>query len=159
VADPRGQDRDDVLVDELRRVAELADPVPARVLDAARGSFAWRTIDAELAALAFDSATESRSEALVRSAGEGRFLTFESPVLAVEVEVTPVDSERRLVGQLVPPQRAAIEIRHAGGVLAVEADELGRFSADGVASGPVALVCRVEGEAGPSTVVTDWLVI
>lgn len=152
-----GRDGDEPLVEELRRVVELADPVPARVLEAARGSFSWRTIDAELAELAYDSAVAAGGEALVRSAGGGRVLTFESPGLSVEVEVTPSGSGRRLVGQLVPPQPAAIEIRHAAGTLAVDADELGRFAADGIPGGPVSLVCRPAD--GSPAVATGWLVL
>jgi hypothetical protein len=151
-----GHDEDGPLFEELRRLVELADPVPARVLEAARGSFTWRTIDAELAELAYDSMLDAGREALVRTSGAGRVLTFESPGLAVEVEVTAVASARRLMGQLVPPQPAAIEIRHAGGTTAVDADDLGRFSADGIAAGPVSLVCRL---AEARTIATDWLVL
>lgn len=146
------------LVEELRRVMGVVDPVPAYVLDAARGSYTWRTIDAELAELAYDSATDSEA-ALARSADARRLLTFESPGLSVEVEVTSGAPERRLVGQLVPPQRAEIEIRHSGGTLKVTADELGRFAAEGVAPGPVSLLCRVGDATEPRTVATDWLVI
>jgi len=152
-------DRDDRLVEELRRVAALADPVPPRVLDAARGSFTWRTIDAELAELAFDSAAQAGNLALVRSSGGRRLLTFDSPNLSIEVEVTATEPARRLVGQLVPPQRAGIEVRHAGGLVTVDADELGRFVADGVAGGPVSLVCRLADATGSKAVATAWLVI
>jgi hypothetical protein len=154
-----GHDGDGALIDELRRVVELVDPVPARVLDAARASFTWRTIDAELAELAYDSMLEASREALVRASGAGRVLTFDSPGVSVELEVTSVGSTRRLLGQLVPPQPAAIEIRHPAGMVTVDADALGRFSADGIPAGPVSLVCRLTDGAPPKTIATDWLVL
>ena len=91
----------------------------------------------------------------MRSTGTRRMLTFESPDVTVTVEVTTTADGRRLVGQLAPAQRAEIEVRHAGGVVAVTADDLGRFAAGGVAAGPVSLLCRVGGRP----VATGWLVV
>ena len=54
------QPDDDALLAALRRIPRHADPVPGPVLEAARGSFTWRTIDAELAELAYDSAPIAR---------------------------------------------------------------------------------------------------
>jgi hypothetical protein len=154
-ARPEGNEDDGALVDELRRVVGIADPVPERVLEAARGSFSWRTIDAELAELAYDSMLEAGA-ALVRSSDDRRTLTFDAPDVSVEVEVTAAGAERRLLGQLVPPQAASIEVRHGGGTTAVDADELGRFAAAGVAAGPVSLVCRL---ADARAIATEWLVL
>jgi hypothetical protein len=156
VTDETHSPDDDELIAELRRVAGLADPVPERVLHAARGSFAWRTIDAELAQLAYDSAVDA-DLAAVRGPGESRLLTFDAPEVSIELEVTETDGERRLEGQLVPPQPATVEIRHQGGSVTAEADELGRFSAAALARGPVSLVCRLHGQA--NAIVTDWLVL
>lgn len=156
-ANPSDDDADRRLIDLLRHVVGLADPVPERVLHAARGSFAWRTIDAELAELAYDSAADAEA-ALVRTTGAKRLLTFDAAGITVELEVAEAEGRRRLEGQLVPPQRAAIEVRHAGGIVETEADELGRFSADGLEHGPVSLLCRLhDGDGAP--IVTDWLVI
>lgn len=151
-------ERDLQLIEELRHVVEIVDPVPARVLDAARGSFAWRTIDAELAEIAYDSAADADAAALVRSSGR-RLLTFDAPGVSVELEVLASPPERRLVGQLVPPRRATIEIRHPGGTVTLETDELGRFTAERVEHGPVSLVCRIHDATPAGRIVTDWLVI
>jgi hypothetical protein len=153
---PGRSDDDDALVDELRRVVGIADPIPERVLESARASFSWRTIDAELAELSHDSMLDAHAAALVRSSDAARTLTFDAPGLSVEVEVTTTGAERRLLGQLVPPQTASIEVRHPGGTTAVDADELGRFAVDGVAAGPVSLVCR---PADARAVATEWLVV
>ena len=107
--------------------------------------------------LAYDSAADAEAAATVRSSGGRRLLTFDAPEVSVELEVVEAAGERRLEGQLVPPQPATIEVRHQGGTVTAEADELGRFSAAGLEHGPVSLVCRLHGQAG--AIVTDWLVI
>ena len=146
---PEEVEADARLLETLRSVVLRADPVPAEVEDAARGAFAWRTIDADLAELTYDSLLDDDRLAGVRSADAPRTLTFEGPAFSVEIEVAEEGSRRRLLGQLVPPAPASIEVRHSGGLLQLGADEVGRFSAAGVAPGPVRLRCRVEGADGP----------
>jgi hypothetical protein len=148
---------DDVAMDELRALASADDPVPAKVLAAAHGSFTWRTIDAELAELAYDSALDTERLAAVRSEDTIRLLTFETPELTIELEVTALGAGRRIVGQLVPPGPGSVELRHAGGLLELEADALGRFTAEDVEPGPVSLRCTREG-AG-TVVKTEWVSI
>jgi hypothetical protein len=150
-------DPDAALLDELRALAADDDPVPERVLAAARGSLTWRTIDAELAALVYDSALDAERLTAVRSEDAVRLLTFETAELAIELEVTLAGSSRQLLGQLVPPGPGLVEIRHAGGTLELEADELGRFGADGIEHGPVSLRCRLE--QGGAAVETEWVTI
>src|SRR6202165_46621 len=98
------------LLAELRQLGRKLDPVPAEVLFAARGSLAWRRVDAELADLSFDSLVDGDLElAGVRSGDDSvRLVSFDGPDLTVEVEVAAVGDHRRLVGQLVPPQAATI---------------------------------------------------
>src|SRR5580700_7976020 len=117
----RDQDRRDHVPDEadeaaleagLRDAAARFDPVPAELIQAAVAAFSWRTADAELAALAFDSLLDQAGDALVRSAGGPRLLAFQAGQLTIEVEVTGTGSSRELVGQLIPAQRAGLEIRH-----------------------------------------------
>jgi hypothetical protein len=147
---------DDILLDELRALAQVHDPVPERVLAAARGSYTWRTIDAELAALVYDSALDAEALAAVRSAETVRLLTFETDELAIELEVTAVDGRRRLQGQLVPPGPGSVELRHGGGTLELEADEVGRFAAE-VDAGPISLRCRRERDR--AVVETEWVTV
>jgi hypothetical protein len=147
---------DEALLEELRGAAHRFDPPPPAVLEAARASLTWRTIDAELAALEFDSAVD-QAAAAVRS-GEGpRLLTFSAPGLNIEVEVSPLGPRRQLVGQLVPAQAARIEVRHAGGVTTVQADQLGRFGVDAVSAGPVSLRCHLATVPPSPPVVTEWI--
>lgn len=127
------------------------DPVPDAVLAGARGAFAWRTIDAELAELVEDSALDALAG--VRGTGP-RLLTFEAGSATVVVQVTDEGRSHRLLGQLVQPQPADIEVRHATGTVTVRADDLGRFAVDTVPSGPVRLACRFAGSPA-QTVITS----
>lgn len=142
------------LLGELRAVFEEVDPVPQAVLTAARESFTWRTIDTELATLNED--TLIALESGVRGDSRSRLLTFDAEHLTVVVEVTDIGARRRLLGQLVPAGPRSIEIRHAQETTVVDTDELGRFAADSVPSGPVSIACT--GEDGRS-VITSWVSI
>jgi hypothetical protein len=147
---------DEGLLQELRAAVRRFDPPPDQVLEAARASLTWRTIDAELAALEFDSAVDLAATA-VRSSEGPRLLTFAAPGLSIEVEVSPIGPRRQLVGQLVPAQAARIDVRHAGGVTTVRADQLGRFGADAISAGPVSLRCHLGDSPSSPPVVTEWI--
>jgi hypothetical protein len=145
---------------ELGAVIAEASPVPPEVLQGGRDAFAWRTIDEELAALAHDSEADDAVAAAVRATQGPRLLTFETPGLTVEVEVTVQGGRRRLIGQLVPPQRALVTVRHhRGSTVAVEADELGRFRAEDLPAGPTSLRCHLAGTEESASVVTDWITL
>ena len=146
------------LLDALRTVVQKADPVPPHAMDVARSTFTWRTIDAELAELSYDSLLDDQRLAGVRGDGAARALTFEGPSFAVELEVANEGDQRRLLGQLVPPRPARIEVRHSGGLLRLDADEVGRFAAEGVAPGPVSLRCLAEGSDTPP-LETAWVTV
>ena len=153
-------DRDELgLEEELRRAAVRFDPVPPELLAAAADAFSWRTIEAELAELVFDSQVDHDDVALVRGPPERRLLSFHAVGLTIDLEVTSTSSSRGLVGQLAPPRQASVEIRVGNTSIAVEADDLGRFRAGPVPTGPMSLRCGMaSGEAGPP-VVTDWVPI
>jgi hypothetical protein len=146
---------DEELLSDLQSAGQL-DPVPPEALAAARAVFMWRTIDGELAELTYDSLLDTQRLADVRGTGAPRLLTFEAPSMTLELEASVVGERRRLIGQLVPPQRGRIEIRHGGGPTTVEADALGRFETGDLMPGPVSLVCRTGHEA---TVSTDWVLV
>jgi hypothetical protein len=147
-------DDDTRLLNELRDLVERIDPVPEGVKHAARGSFTWRTIDAELAQLAYDSAVDEALLASVRSSSTSRLLTFETPSLTIELELEPQGATSRVRGQLAPPQTAQVAVRHAGGTAQAEADQIGCFTAEGIAHGPLSLRCEL---ADGAVVVTEWL--
>jgi len=142
------------LLAELRDVAELADPVPAAVVTAAKAALTWRTVDAELAELTADS---SLAPAGVRAAQAARLLTFEGPGVEIEVEIVETGPTRRLTGQVVPVTPAGVTIRWGAGVVDVTADDLGRFTATDVPAGSVRLEVRRADDRHP--VVTSWVSI
>jgi hypothetical protein len=146
------------LFEELTAVVRRADRPPADVLAAARGSYTWRTIDAELAELTYDSLLDDDALAKVRSGAQPRQVTFESDDLTIELEIGFATGGRRIVGQLIPTQVAEIEIRHPAGEQSVEADELGRFTAEVLTVGPVSLACKLKTD-GEVTITTDWIII
>ncbi len=121
--------------------------MPSRLADVALAAFSFRTLDAELAELTFDSLAEGAPA--VR--GEGpRVLTFTGGGVTIEVEL----AEGRLLGQLLPAGPPEVEVRFTGRTLLVAADRLGRFAVASLDAGPVSLRCRL---ASGRAVVTDWI--
>jgi len=139
-------DKDATTEAELRAIFSHMDPVPQLLDDAARTAFTWRTVDDELAELMRDSAEEEAGQ-LVRGGHGPRQLSFESPRLGIELEVVSTGPrERRLDGQLLPPAAATVTIKRPGeDGLSVQADELGRFSLDGLRAGVVRLHVLLRG--------------
>ncbi|MDF5756971.1 hypothetical protein [Spongiactinospora sp. TRM90649] len=119
---------DEELLARLGAALRAADSVPRDFVEAAKTAFAWHNIDAELAELAYDSEfQDERTLALTRAADSAalRALTFVSPELTIEIEVT----EDTLLGQLVPPQPGRIHLHvEAGQVCEAAVDEIGFFA-------------------------------
>ena len=150
---------DEQILQELTQAIAVADPAPAEVVAAAKASLTWRTIDAELAALTYDSLLDDDQLATVRggvTAGP-RALTFELGDVVVDVEVADSGASRQLLGQVVADGVVAVVLERAGdgGRIELPVDDLGRFRATGVTAGPIRLRCRLAGHE----VVTDWVVI
>ncbi|HSF85779.1 MAG TPA: hypothetical protein VLG28_09020 [Acidimicrobiia bacterium] len=144
---------DQQLLAVLGQVLDAADPVPAAVTEFAKAGFGWRNLENELAELVFDSATEELVG--VRSEGDTRQVTFRAPGVEIEVAVV-AEGARRIVGQLVPPQAATIELRHGAERQTTRSDTLGRFTFHDVPAGPVSLRCDLGGD---HSVQTDWLIV
>lgn len=124
-AEPEFGDR--ALLDELARLLREQNELPPEVSNAARESVAWRTIDAEIAALTYDSLLDDEPAA-VRAATQSRILTFEIAALTVEVEVDATPTGRRLLGQVMPAQVVTVELHaEVDDAVSVESDALGRF--------------------------------
>lgn len=137
---------DDVTLEaELRRAASLLDPVPVKLVQDAIAAYAFRTVEAELAELSFDSERDAEP---VRADRSSRVLTFTASALSIEVEIIA----GRLVGQLLPARTAQIEVRRPDRTITVTADELGRFTAGPFGAGPFSLRCRLDPD-----VITEWV--
>ena len=142
---------------ELRVAGLVVDPVPERVTFAAKASLAWRTIDAELAELTYDSALDPDRLTLVRGAAAARILTISAADLTLDIEVEETGRDLRLIGELAPAQHAVVGVRHAEGTTEVETDEDGRFRIGPIPAGPIALSLRLA--AGGMTVQTEWITL
>ncbi|MFD5572554.1 hypothetical protein [Streptomyces cadmiisoli] len=138
------------LEEELRGAAAVLDPVPAELRRLAVEAYALHDLDARIAELTFDSLVDAIPVRGVTDAP--RMLTFRTGELSVDVEVTA----RGLMGQVLPPQPARIEVLggpQPAAPATLTADAMGRFAGDVPTAGPFALRLRAGGEV----VVTEWL--
>jgi hypothetical protein len=144
---------DDQLTELLGLALAAAEPVPDHVMAAAYEAMSKETFDAELARLVFDSAAGDLAG--VRGGESTRQVTFRAPGVEIEVMVM-AEGERHLVGQLVPPQAATVELRSGAEVRETGTDSLGRFEFAGVPTGSIQLAVATE-DGG--SVVTEWVVV
>jgi hypothetical protein len=142
---------DDTLMDAVRTALE---PVPERFVVAARAAFAWHNIDAELAALTYDSAQDALAGAGTRAEPASlRSLTFDAENVTIELEI--IDDV--LHGQLVPARAGRVELRHVSGAVAtVEVSSVGYFTISPVPEGRFRLYCAPVNSAA---VLTDWITL
>jgi len=146
---------DDHLLTALDDALRAARAVPRDFVEAGKAAYTWHGVDAELAALTYDSALDEPRVLAANRAEPAplRALTFASAELTVELEVT----EDALLGQIVPPQPGEVEVRLADGqVVSAPIDELGCFVVRPIPSGSFRLHCRI---VGGSAVLTDWLAL
>ena len=151
---------DDTLMALLRdavgaEASEVEDrAATSRRAAAARGAFAWRSVDEELAALLHDSALEASG---ARSGGGGpRVLSFGRGGVSVEVDLDGGDLRGQVVGhgEATGPVRVALQ-RPDGAERAVEADEDGLFVVPDVPAGSA----RLRVEVGGWSLTTPWVVL
>ena len=146
---------DDELIAALDEAMQSARAVPREFVEMGKIAYTWHNIDAELAALSYDSAAEEAGIPAVTRAEPApiRALTFASNDLEIELEVT----HEELRGQLVPPQPGSVDIHLASGeILTAPIDELGWFVIRPIPSGSFRLHCRTGGSA---SVLTGWIVL
>jgi hypothetical protein len=142
---------DDQLLAALKDAVAARQAVPARFVEAARNAFSWRDIDAELARLAYDSASDLDVMAGLRSGSASvRVLTFAAGPLTIELEV----ADGALLGQVIPAGPGTVDLRPPVGLaLRTAVDDLGCFRVCPVPAAPVRLSYR--GTAGTS-LLTGW---
>jgi hypothetical protein len=159
-------DIDDAHDDELLRVLadalDRSEPVPDQLVAGARAALTWRTVDAELAELLYDSDRDD-APVLVRDGLGGpatRLLTFGSAPSTIDLEV---DAGGDLVGVVSPPGRYVVELQAAGrvgsgpGSTAVS-DGNGLFRLAHPGRGAVRLVVRASAADAPF-LTTSWTVL
>src|SRR4051794_12245234 len=95
----RSEDDDELLAVVLEALREER-ATPARVVDAGKAVFTWRSVDAELAELAYDSLTAPAEAGPRAERAVVRDVTFAARAVTIHVQLSGAD----LQGQLVPPQ-------------------------------------------------------
>ena len=116
---------DDALLADLGELLRSRNEPPPELVEAGKALYTWRTVDAELAELSFDSLVDAGS---TTRAGDGpRLLVFAAGEHTVDVEVLDDPTGRRLIGQLSPPGPAEVRLRTGAEVADTTADDLGRF--------------------------------
>jgi hypothetical protein len=143
---------DDGLFAALGSALKTAQDMPRDFVDAGKAAFAWHNIDAELAALTYDSAHQKEALATTRAEQAPlRALTFASADWTIELEIT----DDALCGQIVPPEPGRVELRMVGGeVVTATIDEVGYFVIRPIPSGSFRLHCQLSGGAN---VLTGWI--
>ncbi len=145
-------DDDDQLLGQLGAALRSAGPITDDDLSRARGAFAWRTVDEDLALaeLVYDSSIHERPLVRGEVVPGGRTLIFEGDTVSIEVEAMPDG----LMGLVVPPGRADISLVTTHGMAdETTADDMGWFAFTAPRSGPVRLLCRT----ATTRLVTDWV--
>jgi hypothetical protein len=148
--EPQRWSDDDELFEAMGDALRSAGPVPRGVTLSGRAAWTWRTIDAELATLVYDSFLEESASVRGDEKGGARLLIFEGGDRAsVEFEV----EDDGLVGQLLPPEPGQVSLLTAAGAAAeVATDDAGCFALP-LPVGPFRLVCRT----AQTTFSTDWV--
>ncbi|HZM80768.1 MAG TPA: hypothetical protein VFC19_34020 [Candidatus Limnocylindrales bacterium] len=143
---------------ELLRVLRQAlarqeSTTQAEIVESGLAAWTWRTMDEELAALAYDSADHPSLAGLRGTATAPRQLTFEFGEVRLELEVGP----RRMLGLVLPANVAQVELHTPDGeIQRFETDGQGRFVVEPALTGPVRLRCHLPG-AEPW--MTGWVLI
>lgn len=144
---------DEQLLAALGEAMKARQAVPSWFIETGKNAYAWHNIDAELAQLTYDSESDMERMAVTRSeAASIRALTFTSPHLSLELEVT----ENSLVGQVIPPRAGTLETHTRTGVTTLPVDEIGCFVVDPIPASPFRLRCRTADDAD---VLTGWITL
>ena len=138
--------------DLLARVSEAfehgLDPIPAAMTTAACSAFSWRGVDAELAELLFDSASDELIG--VRGAStERRSFRYGANAAVVRVHLTPLS----LVVMIEPPLSVLCRVVTSEGSLEERTDDLGELVVDAPE-----LPVRIEVDLPTGKIVTPWII-
>lgn len=150
---PRNWNDDDQLLSALGEAVREGSEVPARFVELGKAAFAWRDVDAELAAIGHDSATGTVAAGTRAEPADLRTLSFVASRLTIELEATG----EALLGQLVPPQAGEVELHRRDGLTGTTpVDDLGWFVIRPQPSGLFRLRVR---QADGEIVITEWVAL
>jgi hypothetical protein len=158
-ADEPLDDTDLALLDGIRDMFRVADPMPADLPERIRFRLALRDLEIEVARLA----DEQEVLAGIRGAEQSRTITFDSDSLTIMIRIDANrDGTVRIDGWLAPPERREIDMKTTAESLSVSSDAQGRFAIARVPRGMAQLVVR-PAEQGPDgagrSVVTPALIL
>jgi hypothetical protein len=143
-ADEPLDDTDLSVLDGIREMFRVADPMPADLPERIRFRLALRDLEIEVARL-----TEEQELAGIRGAELSRTITFDSDSLTIMIRIDANrDGTVRIDGWLAPPQRRELELKTAAESLSVSSDDQGRFAFARVPRGTAQLMVRA-GEPAP----------
>lgn len=143
---------DDQLLAELREALHTADEVPAGFIAAGKAAYAWRTVDAELAALAEEMSDGAAPAGTRAEHAVVRALSFRAANLSIELEVTA----EAILGQVVPPGAGRVEVQsQAGAERETVVDETGWFTIRPLPS----TIFRLHLRTASGDVVTEWITL
>jgi hypothetical protein len=140
-------------LDLLREGLRESDEVPSNVGDFAKALFTWRTIEADLAEIAYDSIEEGLP-AGVRSTALARMVSFQAGRWNVDLEYD--EATGILMGRVSPESTFNVELHSRGAHFSVDSDDASRFEFEGVSTGPISLVFRF---AEGGSVKTSWVIL
>ncbi len=124
------------MLDAVRKGIAWLHPEPDNLAECASGLYSLRTLDGELAALAYDSSVDETIS--VRSTGTlTRVLSFEADAATFEMEVD--DRLRTIIGQVVPPMDGHVELQGTAGSQTTELGAIGSFEFTNIPTGPLHL--------------------
>jgi hypothetical protein len=141
------------LLDALAVVLLHDEPAPADAVEAAIDAYTWQAIDAELLELLYDSAVGTLP-ALRDDAPPSRLLTFTSPSVEIEIELTS-DAPPRVRGAVAPPGRYGVELQQGSSRVAGVSSEAGMFELTAVDTSPLRLIITTD--VTEARLVTPWI--
>ena len=147
---------DAALLDRLRAVADIVDPVPEDIVELGRAAFALHHADAILMTMATDEAASAQLRA-TGDQGSSRLHVFEHETVSIEVEVTTRGDFARAIG--VVTDTAAGELPDCRVTLETPASSTtvdvvdGRFSFERV---PLGLARIAMERGGQRAMTTTW---
>lgn len=143
---------DEQLLAELGKALHGAAEVPAGFIAAGKAALAWRTVDAELAALADEVPSGEAPAGMRAEHAVVRALSFRAANLSIELEVTA----EAILGQVVPPSAGRVEVQsRAGAERGAMVDDSGWFTIRPLPGSMFRLHLRT----GSGDVVTEWITL
>lgn len=143
---------DEQLLAELGEALHTAGEVPERFIAAGKAAFAWRSVDAELAALAEEMSGGTAPAGTRAEHAVVRALSFRAANLSIELEVTA----EAILGQIVPPSAGRVEVQtQAGAERETTVDDSGWFTIRPLPS----TMFRLQLRTGSGDVVTEWITL